>query len=221
MDTVLYFEGQSDSRYRLIRAVKNRFGAVNEIGVFGMTDKGLKGVSNPSALFLSRGVTPTSGSIISVTWEGSRPLLLEVQALVDDTPLANPRRVSVGFDSNRLGMLLAVLNRHGKMHMHQQDVFLNVVGGLKITETGGDLAVVMAVLSSYKDKLVDNKTVIFGECGLGGEIRPVQSGLERIKEAAKHGFTRAIVPAQNAPKTPIEGMEVMKVGHMAQALDLI
>lgn len=221
VDSVLYFEGQSDNRFRLIRAVKNRFGAVNELGVFAMTDKGLKGVNNPSALFLSRGVTPTSGSVILVSWEGSRPLLLEVQALVDDSPLGNPRRVSVGFDSNRMNMLLAVLNRHGKMSMHQQDVFFNVVGGVKITETGGDLAVVMAVLSSFKNKVVSPKTIIFGEVGLGGEIRPVQSGTERIKEAAKHGFTHAIVPAMNAPKQPIDGIEVMKVSHLEQALDLI
>lgn len=221
VDAVLYFEGQTDSRFRLIRAVKNRFGAVNELGVFGMTDKGLKEVSNPSALFLSRGVTPTSGSVILVSWEGSRPLLLEVQALVDDTPLANPRRVSVGFESNRLNMLLAVLNRHGRFSMHQQDVFLNVVGGVKITETGGDLAVLIAVLSSFKNKIVDDKTVIFGEVGLGGEIRPVQSGLERIKEAAKHGFNRAIVPEANAPKTPIKSLEIIKVKHLSEVLDLI
>lgn len=221
VDAVLYFEGQTDSRFRLIRAVKNRFGAVNELGVFGMTDKGLKGVSNPSALFLSRDVTPTSGSVILVSWEGSRPLLLEVQALVDDSPLANPRRVCVGFDSNRMNMLLAVLNRHGRLSMHQQDVFFNVVGGVKITETGGDLAVIMSVLSSFKNKMIDTKTVIFGEVGLGGEIRPVQSGMERIKEAAKHGFTKAIVPAPNAPKQPIAGIEVIKVSHLSQALELI
>ncbi len=221
VDSVLYFEGQTDSKFRLIRAVKNRFGAVNELGVFGMTDKGLKGVSNPSALFLSKDVTQTCGSTILVSWEGSRPMLLEVQALVDESSLGNPRRVSVGFDSNRLNMLLAVLNKHGNLSMHQQDVFFNVVGGVKITETGGDLAVILAVLSSFRDKIIPNKTVIFGEVGLGGEIRPVQSGLERIKEAAKHGFTRAIVPSQNAPKQAIPGLEIIAVNHLSQALEQV
>lgn len=220
VDAVLYFEGQQDSRFRIIRAIKNRFGAVNEMGIFGMTDKGLKGVNNPSALFLSRDTEPASGSIVMVSWEGSRPILLEVQALVDESPLANPRRVTVGLEPNRLAMLLAVLHRQGGLSVHQLDVFLNVVGGVKISETGSDLAVLFAVLSSFKNKALDPKLVVFGEVGLGGEIRPVQSGQERIKEAAKHGFTRAIVPKGNAPKgsASLKNMEVIAVATLQEAI---
>lgn len=218
VDAVLYFEGQQDSRFRVIRAIKNRFGAVNEMGIFGMTDKGLKGINNPSALFLSRDTEPAAGSIVMVSWEGSRPMLLEVQALVDESPLANPRRVTVGLEPNRLAMLLAVLHRQGGLSVHQLDVFLNVVGGVKISETGSDLAVLFAVLSSFKNKALDPKLVVFGEVGLGGEIRPVQSGQERIKEAAKHGFTRAIVPKGNAPKGVIKDIEVIPVATLQEAI---
>lgn len=220
VDAVLYFEGQQDSRFRIIRAIKNRFGAINEMGIFGMTDKGLKGINNPSALLLSRDTEPVAGSVVMVSWEGSRPILLEVQALVDDSPLANPRRVTVGIEPNRLAMLLAVLHRHGGLSVHQLDIFLNVVGGVKISETGSDLAVLFAVLSSFKNKPLDPKLVVFGEVGLGGEIRPVQSGQERIKEAQKHGFTRAIVPKGNAPKGSgiMKNIEVVAVSTLQEAI---
>lgn len=216
VDTVLYFEGQKDSRFRILRAVKNRFGAVNEMGIFAMTDKGLKGVSHPSAIFLTR-QTPTPGTTVTATWEGSRPMLLEVQALVADSMLENPRRVSVGIDPNRLALLLAVMTRHGGIVMGQMDVFLNVVGGVRISETGADLAIMAAVISSFKNKLVDPHTLIFGEVGLGGEIRPVQGGQERIKEAAKHGFKRAIVPKANA--TACDDIEVCIVNTVQEALE--
>lgn len=217
VDTVLYFEGQKDSRFRILRAVKNRFGAVNEMGIFGMTDKGLKGVSHPSAIFLTR-QAPTPGTTVTATWEGSRPMLLEVQALVADSMLDNPRRVSVGIDPNRLALLIAVLSRHGGVMMGQADVFLNVVGGVKIMETGADLAILAALISSFKNRLVDAKTLIFGEIGLGGEIRPVQGGHERIIEAAKHGFTRAIVPKANA-SVKCEDIEVCVVNTVQEALE--
>lgn len=218
VDAVLYFEGQSDSRFRLIRAVKNRFGAVNEIGVFAMTDQGLKQVSNPSAIFLSGYEKPVPGSTVMVTWEGSRPLLVEVQALVDESHLANPRRVSVGLDHNRLGMLLAVLHRHGGVATYDQDVFVNVVGGLRVLETGADLPTILAVLSSLRNQPVSNDLITFGEVGLSGEVRPVPSGQERLKEASKHGFKRAIVPKANAPKKAISGMEVVAVDRLDEAL---
>lgn len=221
VDTVLYFEGQSDNRYRLLRACKNRFGAVNELGIFAMSDKGLKGVSNPSAIFLSKGVEVGSGTVVMVTWEGTRPMLIEVQALVDESHLDNPRRVSVGYDPQRLSMLLAVLNRHCGVYMHQQDVFLNMVGGVKIQETAADLSILMAVVSSFKNKKIDNKTIIFGEVGLSGEIRPVQAGIERIKEAQKHGFERAIIPIGNDPKKAIPGIEVKPVATLQQAVEAL
>ncbi len=219
VDAVLYFEGQNDSRFRVIRAVKNRFGAVNELGVFAMTDKGLRQVSNPSAIFLSRYATPVAGSAVMVTWEGSRPLLVEVQALVDQTHLANPRRVVVGMDYNRLAMLLAVLHRHAGIVTFDQDIFVNMVGGLKVTETGVDLAVLLAVLSSLKNKPLPAHLVVFGEVGLSGEIRPVPSGQERIREAAKHGFKIAIIPKANAPKQNPEGMKVIPVENLQQAIE--
>ena len=218
VDTVLYFEGDSGSAFRVIRAIKNRYGAVNELGVFAMTEKGLKEVSNPSAIFLSRHEQPVPGSVITVTREGSRPLLVEVQALVDDSHAANPRRVTLGLEQNRLAMLLAVLHRHGGVAMHDQDVFVNVVGGVRITETGADLAVVLAAVSSLRNKPLSQDLVVFGEMGLAGEIRPVQSGQERLKEAAKHGFKRAIIPASNAPKTPVKGMEIIAVQRLSEAL---
>ncbi len=218
VDAVLYFEGGSDQRYRVIRAVKNRFGAVNEIGIFAMTDKGLKQVSNPSAIFLSKDIKTMPGSVIMVTWEGSRPLLVEVQALVDTSHLGNPRRVTVGLDQNRLSMLLAILHRHGGVATYDQDVFVNVVGGLRVLETGADLALLMAVRSSLTNQAMPSDQIVFGEVGLAGELRPVTGGLERIKEAAKHGFKRAIVPAANAPKKPIPGMEVIAASHLSEVL---
>lgn len=221
VDTVLYFEGQSDSRFRVIRAVKNRFGAVNELGIFAMTDRGLKEVQNPSAIFLTRSSPMVTGSVVMVTWEGSRPMLVEVQALVDESHLSNPRRVTLGLDHNRLALALAVLHRHGGIVTYNQDVFVNVVGGVRVQETAADLPVLLAVLSSLKDKPMPQDLVVFGEVGLSGEIRPVQSGQERLKEAAKHGFKRAIVPQGNAPKGPIEGMEVIAVSRLSEALNSI
>lgn len=214
VDTVLYFEGEQDSRYRVIRAVKNRFGAVNELGIFAMTDKGLKEVSNPSAIFLSRYTTPVPGSVIMATKEGSRPLLVEIQALVDQSHMGNPRRICVGLESPRLSMLLAVLHRHAGIATYDQDVFVNAVGGVRITETGADLALLLSVLSSLRNRPVPQETIVFGEVGLAGEIRPVQGGQERLKEAAKHGFKHAIVPQANAPKNQIGELKI----HGAQSL---
>jgi DNA repair protein RadA/Sms len=221
VDSVLYFEGEAGSQFRLIRTIKNRFGAVNELGVFAMTDKGLKEVSNPSAIFLSRQAESVPGSVILITREGTRPLLVEVQALVDESPLANPRRVTLGLEQNRLSMLLAVLHRHGGIGMFDQDVYVNVVGGVRITETAADLAVLMAALSSFRDRPLERGLVVFGEVGLTGEIRPVPNGLERLKEAAKHGFKRAIVPRANRPKQAIDGLEVVAVDNLAELLQQI
>lgn len=221
VDTVLYFEGDSSTRYRILRAVKNRFGAVNELGVFAMTELGLREVSNPSAIFLSRGEQAVPGSVITVIREGSRPMLVEVQALVDESPLGNPRRVSVGLDQNRLAMLLAILHRHGGITCHDQDVFINVVGGVKLSETGADLSVLAAVISSLRNKALPHDWVMFGEVGLTGEIRPVQAGEERIRDAAKHGFTTALVPAANAPRKAIKGMKVIAVQHLAAAIEAL
>ncbi len=218
VDTVLYFEGDTSSRYRVIRSIKNRYGAVNEIGVFAMTDKGLKEVSNPSAIFLSRHEEPVSGSVIMVTKEGTRPLLVEVQALVDISPLGNPRRVSVGLEQNRLSMLLAVLHRHAGINTADKDVFINVVGGIRITETAADLAILLAVISSLKNMPLPQDLIVFGEVGLAGEIRPVQNGLERLNEAVKHGFKKAIIPKSNQPKQNIEGMEVIAVSRLSDAI---
>ncbi|MCG7906082.1 MAG: DNA repair protein RadA, partial [Candidatus Thiodiazotropha taylori] len=220
VDTVLYFEGESGSQFRLIRTIKNRFGAVNELGMFAMTDKGLKAVSNPSAIFLSRQAEQVPGSVILVTREGTRPLLVEVQALVDESPLANPRRITLGLEQNRLSMLLAVLHRHGGIGMFDQDVYVNVVGGVRITETASDLAVLMAALSSFRNRPLDQGLVVFGELGLTGEIRPVPNGPERLREAAKHGFKRAVVPKANAPKQPIESLEVVPVETLAEVLEI-
>ncbi|MBV9575494.1 MAG: DNA repair protein RadA, partial [Gammaproteobacteria bacterium] len=206
VDTVLYFEGEQDSRYRMIRAVKNRFGGVNELGIFAMTEKGLREVNHPSAIFLSRYEHPVSGSIITATKEGSRPLLVEVQALVDQSHMANPRRLSVGLENQRLSMLLAILNRHSGISTHSLDVFLNVVGGLKIIEPAADLPIIFAILSSLRNRPLSHDLITFGELGLAGEIRPVPGGQERLKEAAKHGFKTAIVPQANAVKKNFEGM---------------
>jgi DNA repair protein RadA/Sms len=221
VDTVLYFEGESGSQFRLIRTIKNRFGAVNELGVFAMTDKGLREVSNPSAIFLSRHQEQVSGSLVLVTREGSRPLLVEVQALVDESHLANPRRVTLGLEQNRLSMLLAVLHRHGGIAMFDQDVYVNVVGGVRISETAADLPVLLAVLSSLRDRAMPRDLVAFGEVGLAGEIRPVPNGQERLREAAKHGFRRAIVPKANAPKRPEGDLEVIAVERLSDALDAV
>jgi DNA repair protein RadA/Sms len=221
VDTVLYFEGDSSTRFRILRAVKNRFGAVNELGVFAMTELGLKEVSNPSAIFLSRGSAPLAGSVVAVIREGSRPMLVEVQALVDESPLGNPRRVCVGLEQNRLAMLLAVLHRHGGITCSDQDVFINVVGGVKLSETGADLAVLAAVISSLRDRAIPSDWIIFGEVGLTGEIRPVQAGEERIQDAAKHGFSHAIVPKANVPRKMITGINVIAVQHLSQAIDAL
>lgn len=221
VDTVLYFEGETDNRYRIIRAVKNRFGAVNELGVFAMTDKGLRQVNNPSAIFLSHYQQEVSGSAVMVTWEGTRPLLVEVQALVDDSHLGNPRRVTVGLEHNRLAMLLAILHRHGGIATYAHDVFVNVVGGVKVTETAVDLALLLAILSSLRNRPLPSELIVFGEVGLAGEIRPVQSGQERLREAVKHGFKVAIVPSANAPKIPIPNLKIIAVDHIQKALEVI
>ncbi len=218
VDTVLYFESDSGSRYRMVRAVKNRFGAANEIGVFAMDEAGLKEVRNPSAIFLSRHETPSAGSAVTVLREGSRPLLVEVQVLVDDSALANPRRVAVGLDHSRISLLLAVLHRHAGIAMHGHDVFANVVGGVRIGETSADLPVVMAAVSSLRDRALPQDLVAFGEIGLAGEVRPVPYGEERIREAAKHGFKVALVPQANKPRQRIEGVEVVPVQRLAEAI---
>jgi DNA repair protein RadA/Sms len=220
VDTVLYFESEVGSRYRIVRAVKNRFGAANEIGVFAMTEEGLREVRNPSAIFLSRHEEPVAGSIVTVTREGSRPLLVEVQALVDESHLGNPRRVAVGLEPNRLALLLAVLHRHGGVAMYDRDVFVNIVGGMRIAETAADLPAVLAALSSHRDRPIPRETIAFGELGLAGEVRPVPYGEERLREAAKHGFRRALVPIGNAPRQPVEGLEVVAVRRLADAMDL-
>jgi DNA repair protein RadA/Sms len=221
VDTVLYFEGDGSSRWRMVRAVKNRFGAVNELGVFAMGDQGLKPVANPSAIFLSRHEEPVAGSVIMVTREGTRPLLVEVQALVDASPLSNPRRVTLGLEQNRLSMLLAVLHRHAGIAMFDQDVYVNVVGGVRISETAADLAVLTACLSSFRDRPLATDLAVFGEVGLSGEIRPVPNGEERLREAAKHGFTRAIVPKANAPKRAPDGIEIVPVARIAEVIDAL
>ena len=221
IDCSILLEGESDSRYRTLRSHKNRFGAVNELGVFAMTEQGLREVKNPSAIFLSRGEEQTSGSSVMVLWEGTRPLLVEIQALVDHSMLANPRRVAVGLEQNRLALLLAVLHRHGNLQMSDQDVFVNVVGGVKVTETGADLALLLALISSFRNRPLPQDLVVFGEVGLAGEIRPVTSGQERISEAAKHGFRRAIVPFANKPKQNIEQMQVFTVKKLADAIAVL
>lgn len=221
IDCSLMLEGSSDSHFRTLRSNKNRFGAVNELGVFAMTDKGLREVPNPSAIFLQRGDEVASGSVVMVVWEGTRPLLVELQALVDDSHLGNPRRVTVGLEHNRLAMLLAVLHRHGGIMVGDQDIFVNVVGGVKVLETSADLALVLSVISSFRDRPLPRDLVVFGEVGLSGEIRPVPNGQERLREAAKHGFKRAIVPAGNAPRQPIKGMDVVPVRKITEALQAL
>ena len=219
VDTVLYFEGDAHSSFRLVRAIKNRFGAANELGVFAMTDRGLKGVSNPSALFLSQHAQAVPGSCILATMEGSRPLLVEVQALVDPVQGGVARRLAVGLDPQRLALLLAVLHRHGGVETGQFDVFVNAVGGVRIGEPAADLAIVSAVYSSLKNIALSNKLLVFGEIGLAGEIRPVQRGQERLREAAKLGFQRALIPQANRPRHAIDGIEVVAVARLADALE--
>jgi len=219
VDTVLYFEGDPGDRYRILRAIKNRFGAVNELGVFAMTEKGLREVSNPSAIFLSRHEQAVPGSVVMVTWEGTRPLLVEVQALVDQSQLGNPRRVTLGLEQNRLSMLLAVLHRHGGLALGDQDVFVNVVGGVRVTETAADLPVLLAVMSSFRNRPLPEQLIVFGEVGLSGELRPVPNGQERLHEAAKHGFTRAIIPAANRPRKSPADIEVTAAGRLSEVLD--
>lgn len=221
VDTVLYFEGDSGSRFRLVRAVKNRYGAVNELGVFAMTEQGLKEVTNPSAIFLSRHEEEVSGSVVIVSREGTRPILLEIQALVDESHLSQPRRLTVGLDNNRLAMLLAVLHRHAGIVTYDQDIFVNAVGGVRVNETAADLGVALAVLSSLKNRPLSRGLVVFGEIGLAGEIRPVQNGEDRLREAEKHGFTRAIIPAANRPKSYQGKLQIHAVGKLAEAMELV
>lgn len=221
VDTVLYFEGDQSSSFRLIRAFKNRFGAVNELGVFAMTEKGLREVANPSALFLSHHETQVSGSCITVTMEGTRPLLIEIQALVDSSHAPSPKRLSVGLEQNRIAMLLAVMHRHAGIACFDQDVFINAVGGVKISEPATDLAVLLSIVSSFKNKAIEDKLIVFGEVGLAGEVRPVQGGQVRLKEAAKLGFTKAIIPKANKPKSAIKDMQVIAVDRIDQALDFL
>jgi DNA repair protein RadA/Sms len=218
VDAVLYFEGDRSSRFRLIRAVKNRFGAVNEIGVFAMTDRGVRDVTNPSAIFLNRAEAPAPGSVAFATWEGTRPLLVEVQALVDQSNLANPRRLAIGLDQNRLSMLLAVLHRHAGYGFGDQDVFVNLVGGVRVTEPGVDLAVLLSVLSSLKNRPLPHDLVVFGEVGLSGELRPVQGALERLREAQKLGFKQALVPAANRTGTRALKIQASAVARLPEAL---
>jgi DNA repair protein RadA/Sms len=221
VDTVLYFEGDTHQSFRLIRAFKNRFGAVNELGVFAMTEGGLKGVTNPSAIFLSTHERDVPGSCVLVTQEGTRPLLVEVQALVDSSHAPNPRRLSVGLEQNRLAMLLAVLHRHAGIACYDQDVFVNAVGGVRITEPAADLAVLLAIVSSLTNRALPAKLAVFGEVGLAGEIRPAPRGQERLREAAKLGFTRVLIPAANKPKHAVEGIEVIAVSRVSDAVALL
>ena len=221
IDCSIMLEGSDDSRFRTLRGIKNRFGAVNELGIFAMTDRGLREVKNPSAIFLSRGEEAAAGSVVMVVWEGTRPILVEIQALVDSSSLGNPRRLAVGLDQNRLAMLLAVLHRHGGLQVGDQDVFVNVVGGVKVVETSADLALLLSIVSSLRDRPLPQELVAFGEVGLSGEIRPVPSGQERLNEAAKHGFKRAIVPKANVPKGGVRGMQVIGVSTLAEALENI
>ncbi|MEL7310401.1 MAG: DNA repair protein RadA [Pseudomonadota bacterium] len=221
VDTVLYFESDPSSRFSLVRAVKNRFGAASEMGMFAMQETGFREVSNPSAIFLSRESEVAAGSLVTVTWEGSRPLLVEVQALVADAHGGHPRRLAQGLDQNRVALLLAVLQRHGGVSLAGEDVFINVVGGIRIQETAGDLPTLLAALSSFRDRAVNAGVIAFGEVGLAGEVRPVRFGEERLREAAKQGFVRAIVPIANQPRKPIEGLQVVGVRSVSDAIDAV
>lgn len=221
IDCSIMLEGSNDSRYRTVRGIKNRFGAINELGVFAMIDRGLKEVKNPSSIFLSRSDEPAPGSAVMVIWEGTRPLLVEIQALVDDSHFGHPKRVAVGLDQNRMNLLLAALHRHGGVHLGDQDVYVNVVGGVRVNETSADLALLLAALSSFRNTALPQDLIVFGEVGLSGEIRPVPSGQERIKEAAKHGFKTAIVPKANMPRQMPEGMKVIGVERLQEALETV
>lgn len=221
VDAVLYFESEADSRFRILRAIKNRFGAANELGIFAMTETGMREVKNPSAIFLSRHPDPVAGSVVTVSREGSRPLLIEVQALVDQSGSGSSRRLALGLDQNRISMLLATLHRHAGVSAYDHDVFLNVVGGVRLSETSADLAALVAVASSLRDRPVANKTVVFGEVGLAGEIRPVSYGEERLREAVKRGFDAAIVPRANLPKHPIKGIRLVGVDYLRGALEAL
>tara|TARA_R110001592_G_scaffold86031_5_gene254085 strand:+ start:13147 stop:14508 length:1362 start_codon:yes stop_codon:yes gene_type:complete len=221
IDCSIMLEGSSDTRYRTLRGIKNRFGAVNELGVFAMLEKGLVEVKNPSAIFLNRGEDTMPGSVVTILWEGTRPLLVELQALVDGTQGNYPKRVSIGLDQNRLSMLLAVLHRHGGIHLGDQDVFVNLVGGVKTSETSTDLSTIASIMSSLRSRVIANDTVIFGELGLSGEVRPVPSGQERIQEAFKHGFKRALIPVGNKPRQKLEGMEVVLIKTLPDLLEAL
>jgi DNA repair protein RadA/Sms len=221
VDVVLYFESESGSRFRILRAVKNRFGAANELGVFAMSENGMREVKNPSAIFLSQHPDAIPGSVVTAAFEGTRPLLIEVQALADHSGAGTARRLAVGMDQNRMSMMLATLSRHGGIAAYDQDVFINVVGGVKIAETSADLAALTAIVSSIRNLPVPRTTLVFGEVGLAGEIRPVAFGEERLQEAAKRGFTHAVVPRGNMPKKPIKGMELIGVDYLRGAIDAL
>lgn len=221
VDTVLYFEGDEGGRYRVLRAAKNRFGAVNELGVFMMQGTGLKGIKNPSAIFLSKRSDIASGSVVTVSCEATRPLLLEVQTLVEDTPAVQPKRIAIGIDQNRLAMLLAILHRHGGVAVYDKDVFVNIVGGIQLKETGADLAVTLATYSSFKNRALNRRLAVFGEIGLTGEVRPVYNGQARLKEAREHGFTQAIIPEANQPKAAMPGLEIIAISRLSQAIEQI
>jgi DNA repair protein RadA/Sms len=221
VDTQIMLSSTDDARYRLMRTTKNRFGSVNELGIFAMTEKGLKEVKNPSAIFLSRSEQPEPGSVVNVLWEGTRPLIVEIQALVVESHQGNARRLGIGIDQNRIAMLLAVLTRHGGLHTADQDVFVNVVGGIRVNETSADLAVILAIVSSLRDRIIAHDVMVFGEVGLSGEIRPVANGESRIREALKHGFKKAIVPKANVPKQALPGIEIIGVARTVEALDAV
>lgn len=221
VDTQVVLSSTNDARFRVLRADKNRFGSVGELGFFAMDSTGLKEVKNPSAMFLNRAEKPSSGSVVTVLWEGTRPLLVEIQALVTECQYGNPRRLAVGFDQNRLAMLLAILSRHGGIFTANDEIYANVVGGIKVTETSSDLAIVVGIVSSLKDKIIPHDTFFFGELGLNGEIRPVANGLARINDAAKHGFKKAVIPKSNAPKKAIEGLRIYPVANLAEALEVL
>ena len=221
VDAQVVLSSTDDARYRILRADKNRFGSVGELGFFAMTDRGLKEVKNPSAMFLSRSTTPASGSVVTVIWEGTRPLLVEIQALVTESQSGNPRRLAVGMDQNRIAMLLAVLAKHGGMVTASDEVYVNVVGGIRVSETSSDLAAMMGIVSSMQDRVIPRDSLYFGEIGLNGEIRPVANGEARLKEAAKHGFRRAVIPKANAPQQPVQGLEIVPVESLMEALEAL
>jgi len=221
VDTQVILAATDDARYRVLRADKNRFGSVGELGFFAMDSSGLKEIKNPSAMFLNRTEKPSSGSVVTVLWEGTRPLLVEIQALVTECQYGNPRRLAVGFDQNRLAMLLAVLARHGGIFTANDEIYANVVGGIKVTETSSDLAIVVGIVSSFRDRIIPHDVFFFGEIGLSGEIRPVANGHARLNDAAKHGFKKAVIPKANAPKKAIEGLKVYAVTTLSEALDIL